>query len=107
MFETDKEASKNYVDPAIDLPKAWRDEYHYGNDGQLTGWTRTIGKEKQEFKADGCVIAKKDEQGKPVQVRAVKYVPKPGEGARKGRAVLTQQIEEPLLPYPPPEAKKE
>lgn len=103
----DKEASKNYVDPAIDLPKTWRDEYHYGDDGQLTGWTRTIGKEKQEFTADGYLIAKKDEQGKPVQVRAVKYVPKPGEGARKGRAVLTQQIEEPLLPYPPPEAKKE
>ena len=35
------ETSRNYVDPAIALPKEWADEYRYDAKGRLTGWTRT------------------------------------------------------------------
>lgn len=63
----------NYVDPMIDLPKDWLDEYQYDAKGQLTGWTRTLGKEKQEFTADGKLIVSRDDSGKPKETRQVTY----------------------------------
>ena len=36
----DAEVGRNYVDPALEPKKDWRDEYQYDAAGQLTGWTR-------------------------------------------------------------------
>ncbi|MCA9068331.1 MAG: hypothetical protein KDA84_05380, partial [Planctomycetaceae bacterium] len=56
----------NYVDPLLDTPKDWRDDYHYDADGKLTGWTRTRNDSVQEFTADGKL---RIEPGKTVDVR--------------------------------------
>lgn len=71
---TDPVASKNYVDPAIDFRKDWRDDYHYDPAGKLLGWTRRRGQAVQEFTADGRLVTKA-EPGQPVETRAVRYVP--------------------------------
>mgnify|MGYP002623327704 CR=1 FL=1 len=42
-----------YLDPALFLTKNWRDEYHYGPTGELTGWTRQRSNSDQEFNANG------------------------------------------------------
>ena len=56
----DPEVSKNYVDPVIDAPKRWRDEYQYDASGKLTGWTRIRGDSKQQFTAKGLLVSKID-----------------------------------------------
>jgi len=72
----DAEKSLNYVDPMLDLPKDWRDEYSYDNEGKPTGWTRIRGDKKEEFTHDGMLITKKDASGKVEELRRVRYVPK-------------------------------
>ena len=67
----------DYVDPAVALPKSWRDEYHYGKDGKLTGWTRQRGDTKEEFNAEGKRIVRRDENGRPAETRAVSYMVRP------------------------------
>ncbi|WP_254507306.1 tetratricopeptide repeat protein [Anatilimnocola floriformis] len=64
----------NYVDPAFDIPKSWKDEYHYEGD-KLVGWTRTRGDKKEEFTADGQLITDNSDPTKPV-TKAVNYVVK-------------------------------
>lgn len=49
-------AAANYADPALVPQRDWRDEYHYGSDGALTGWTRIRGKKSEEFNAAGDLI---------------------------------------------------
>ncbi|MEZ6057729.1 MAG: hypothetical protein R3C01_13600 [Planctomycetaceae bacterium] len=71
---TDKIAAKHYVDPAIDFPKDWGDEYHYGDDGSLVGWTRMRGESREEFHHDGRLITRRDAEGRPVELREVKYI---------------------------------
>ena len=73
----DPQFSKNYVDPVIDAPKQWRDEYHYDADGQLTGWTRIRGESTEQFTADGLLVTKTDAQGKPTEARRVRYIAAP------------------------------
>jgi hypothetical protein len=89
----DPQVKDNYVDPVLDLPKDWRDEYHYapapGSDGALTGWTRVRGSAKESFTADGQLIVKTDDAGKPVQTAAVRYVPK---RLADGSVVLEEQV---------------
>jgi len=63
----------NYVDPMVDLPKDWLDVYHYDDTGRMTGWTRTLGDQKQEFTADGMLIGARDASGKPTETRMVSY----------------------------------
>ena len=87
----DAAKSLNYVDPMLDLPKDWRDEYHYGDDGKLTGWTRQRGKDEQQFTADGLLIVKRDEQGNATATKVVQYVPR--QRQNQGPA-LEQQIVE-------------
>jgi hypothetical protein len=65
----------NYVDPAFDLPKSWKDEYRY-DDGKLAGWTRTRGDKSEEFTADGRLILEKDGD-RVSKSQAVRYVAKP------------------------------
>src|SRR5262249_32469600 len=92
----DKEMGSNYVDPLVDFQKDWRDEYRYDQAGRLSGWTRTRGKDAQEFTADGAVIQEKDDKGRALVARVVRYVPKP----RKDRApLLEQQLGDTILSY--------
>lgn len=63
----------NYVDPMVDLPKDWIDEYRYDKNGVLTGWTRTSNGEKQDFTADGKLIVARDESGKPIHTMTALY----------------------------------
>ena len=49
----------------IDLPKDWRDEYHYGAKGERLGWTRARGAAREEFTFDGALVASRDAQGRP------------------------------------------
>ncbi|MHC4400239.1 MAG: tetratricopeptide repeat protein [Planctomycetota bacterium] len=73
----DPEAGNNYVDPTIDAPKRWRDEYHYGASGEPTGWTRIRGESKEEFTAEGLLVSKTDASGRPTEGSRVRYVAKP------------------------------
>jgi hypothetical protein len=73
----DPQYGKNYVDPVIDAPKQWRDEYHYDSDGELTGWTRIRRESTEQFTADGLLVTKTDAQGKPTEARRVRYVGTP------------------------------
>lgn len=67
--------SGNYVDPMVDMPKDWLDEYQYDANGALLGWTRTLGETEQKFTADGKLIVASDDSGKPKTTRDVVYVP--------------------------------
>jgi len=73
----DPEASKNYVDPMIDITKDWRDEYDYDESGKPAGWTRIRNGSKQQFTAEGLLIVSRDAQGRPTQTRRVRYVVEP------------------------------
>jgi len=72
IYTGDKEKG-NYVDPALCLAQSWMDEYRYAADGTLLGWTRSRGKEEEEFTADGAVVQKRDSQGRPLVARTVRY----------------------------------
>lgn len=71
----DAAKSLNYVDPMLDLPKNWRDEYAYDQEGKSLGWTRHRGNEKERFTADGMLVTKADGQGNATETRAVRYLP--------------------------------
>ena len=88
MDYADPQVSRNYVDPAIDLPKRWRDEYHEDARGQMIGWTRWRGERREEFTADGALVLATDKLGRPVRARAVDYVAVPRD---KFTAVLEQE----------------
>ncbi len=93
---TDREAGGNYVDPTIDLPKDWRDEYRYDNDGQLIGWTRHRGARSEEFTADGAKVIRRDDLDRAVEARTVDYIvasrsPKP--------PLLKQRLGDTILYY--------
>jgi hypothetical protein len=84
----DPVASQNYVDPAIDIPKQWRDEYQYDDSGQLSGWTRIRGESQERFTPDGLLITKTDEDGRPLETKAVRYVPR----RRQNRPPVLEQV---------------
>ena len=67
----------NYVDPVIDRPKRWRDEYQYDKQGRLLGWHRFRGANKQEFTTDGALVLERDATGRPIRARTVNYVEEP------------------------------
>jgi tetratricopeptide (TPR) repeat protein len=81
---TDPETRGNYVDPLLDFIKDWRDEYHYNDAGELTGWTRIRGEERQQFTATGELVLEADDAGRPTKTTPVRYVAeqKPNEPAR-------------------------
>ena len=83
----DPEVSKNYVDPVIDIAKDWRDEYHYDESGELSGWTRIRGESQEQFTAEGLLITKTDAEGRRTQARRVRYVLKP----RPNRVPILEQ----------------
>lgn len=77
----DPEISKNYVDPLVDFPKRWRDEYEYDDAGKLRGWTRLRGDARESFDAEGGLIVDRDDAGAPKAARPVRYIanPRPNE----------------------------
>lgn len=86
----------DYVDPMIDVPKAWKDTYVY--DGEtLVGWTREREGSKESFTSDGALIISRDDQGRALTARTVKYV---AERKAEGEApTLVQQPGDELLHY--------
>jgi tetratricopeptide (TPR) repeat protein len=70
----DPAASKNYVDPLLDLRKNWRDEFQYDASGQLLGWTRLRGTARERFTAGGALVTKTDDRGQPLETKKVRYV---------------------------------
>lgn len=73
----------NYVDPRLAAPKAWRDVYLYEGDSML-GWRRYHLDPYQpvaDFTPEGWLVVEKDDQGRPLKARTVRYgqrQPKPG-----------------------------
>jgi hypothetical protein len=63
----------NFVDQRLFTAKTWRDVYRYDERGQPLGWTRFDGGEQWDFNAEGQVVLAKDEHGRPVKTRTVKY----------------------------------
>jgi hypothetical protein len=87
----------NYVDPFISLPKSWRDEYRYDEQQHLLGWTRHRGDQQEEFTADGALVETKDDQGRPLTARPVRYVAKPRD--RNQIPLLERQLAEERFTY--------
>ncbi len=77
----------NYADPAFDIPKSWKDEYHFDAKGILKGWTRTRGEMKEEFTAEGQLIISTN-GADDIKTKRVRYTAKPG--GRNQSPVLEQ-----------------
>jgi hypothetical protein len=65
--------AQQYEDPLLTAPREWTDRYTYDENQELTGWIRTRDNSMQEFTADGAIVIKKDELGRPTQARSVTY----------------------------------
>jgi hypothetical protein len=74
---TDAAVKNNYVDPLLDFPKDWRDEYRYADDGTLQGWTRIRGEKKEEFNAQGQIVVRAGAEGRRVKTYRLRYVAEP------------------------------
>ncbi|MDX1944026.1 MAG: hypothetical protein SFU86_01360 [Pirellulaceae bacterium] len=66
-------AGGNYADPAVHTPRDWRDEYRYGDDGKLAGWTRIQGEQRDEYTPQGELIVEKTQSGEPKTTKKVTY----------------------------------
>lgn len=86
----------DYVDPMIDVSKAWTDTYHY-HKKQLIGWTRERGDARESFTADGALVISRDERDRPLTARTVKYIAQRKDGAAV--PLLEQQLGNELLHY--------
>lgn len=73
----------DYADPLLWPRRRWRDEYAYGPDGALLGWTRAYGDgATARFTAHGLKVTKTDPLGRPAEAAAIVYQSLPdGEGA--------------------------
>jgi hypothetical protein len=66
-----------YSDPAVSLPRHWKDTYSYDDTGKLLGWTRSYnGKDTAAFTAVGDRIVERNADGTPAKAVHVKYVPR-------------------------------
>ncbi len=66
-----------YSDPAVALPRHWKDTYAYDDDGKLLGWTRSYnGRDAAAFTAAGDRIVERRADGTPAKAVHVKYVPR-------------------------------
>jgi hypothetical protein len=91
------ELAGKYVDPLIDIPKKWKDEYQYTDDGLLTGWTRYHnGRPPQKFNYDGTLIVSVDSLGRASVTRPVTYT---AEQEGKQPPTLKQQSGGPTIRY--------
>lgn len=62
-----------YIDPLIWPRRTWSDSLRYDDRGRLLGWTRTRWKKDTRFTAQGLLIRKEDEAGRPALAEAVEY----------------------------------
>jgi hypothetical protein len=69
----------NYVDHRLTATKSWRDVYHYGPKGGLLGWTRYDGEKAARFNPEGLLVLEKDDLGRCLKARTVKYQQTPPE----------------------------
>jgi len=69
-------ATNSYADPVLSLPKLWRDEYHYDENKQMTGWTRYRGERAESFTMRGERVEASDAQGRATVTRTVTYLPR-------------------------------
>jgi hypothetical protein len=98
-----------FVDPRIWVPKAWRDVYHYTDQGQMTGWTRYHRDimpgsggliRTTEFNPHGLAVIEKDSLGRCTQARAVIYALDPRDVMRPNlRRPLIQQLGTEIVQY--------
>ena len=66
-----------YCDPAIALPRRWKDTYNYTSDGTPLGFTRSFnGVAAADFTPTGERILEKNPDGTARRVVTVKYVPR-------------------------------
>jgi hypothetical protein len=64
----------NFVDQRLTVPKAWRDVYRYDTKDQCTGWTRHHpDRAAEEFNYEGLLVVEKDDLGRCVKGRTVRY----------------------------------
>lgn len=87
----DPDRVKRYVDPLLDFPKDWRDEYRYDTNGVLEGWTRIRADGREQFTPDGRLVLERKGHG-GTQTRAVRYTV---ERDSKGPQRLIQETVEP------------
>ena len=85
--------SSHYVDPLIQTPKTWKDDYHYAVDGRLIGWTRTRGtgadQKIEKFTADGGLVIEEDADGRALVTQTVHYI---AQAEEKSLPKLIQQL---------------
>ena len=66
-------ATNNYTDPHISLPRKWIDRYTYDKEGHPTGWTRHRGEATESFTADGARVLTRDRLERPLTACRVGY----------------------------------
>lgn len=64
---------KQYEDPLHTTPRQWTDEYEYDQTGKLVGWIRTSNGTMEQFTADGALVTKNDELGRPAESQTILY----------------------------------
>lgn len=70
----------NFVDQRLYAPKNWVDSYTYDKTGTLLGWIRFDGTRADEFHSKGFLVEKKDDSGRCILGRVVKYSQAPHTG---------------------------
>ena len=79
-----------YEDPALTALKDWRDEYRYGADGRLEGWTRRRSDGSEDvFDALGRRVAETRPDGSPQKVFRQRYFPR----VQASAGVMAQPVE--------------
>jgi hypothetical protein len=78
-----------YADPLLYPSADWSDTFHYDEDKRLLGWTREIGGATQAFTRHGLLIDTRDDLGRPLDTRMVRYPVQPGTDGQPARVVPT------------------
>lgn len=69
--------SGRYSDPAISLPRRWKDTYTYSKDGAPTGFIRSYnGQPTATFTVTGERVVSTNPDGSPLKTVPVRYVPR-------------------------------
>lgn len=66
--------TETYADPLLYPRAGWRDEYRYGADGALLGWTRHREERTDAFTAEGARVLSRNPDGTPDRVEPVAYL---------------------------------
>ena len=71
-------SARRYADPALTLPKNWKDTYEYDARGRLKGWSRTrnMGGTPERFTYAGHKALLFDKLDRPTRACAMQYLPR-------------------------------